>query len=227
MKDLLSKLNYHLMSKYSILIADDHELILKGLQDFLSTIETIKKVDSAQNYKEILFNLEQNKYDFVFLDIHFGNEDGRNVGKFIRKNYPLTKLIALTSFNDLETIQSTINAGFNAFFLKSDDLNEIKQWLLAEDFEQVYISSSAKNIYTQFHLIKDSKEIHSISISQKEKEVLTLIMEEFTTKQIAEKMFLSQKTIEGYRANLMHKLDVTNIAGLVKKTILLGLLNQQ
>jgi DNA-binding NarL/FixJ family response regulator len=213
------------MSKYSVLIGDDHELILNGLKELLLKIEEVSLVETATDKAELLNVIDNSTFDVVFLDIHFGKHDGRNVAKELREKYPQIILVALTSFDDKDTIQSTVNAGFNAFFLKSDDPNEIAEWLRAGEFSTMYLSRKTQHAYAQHTLLKDNKAKHLIQLTDREKEILRHILDEKTTKQIAEKMFLSEKTIENYRTNLMQKLDATNIAGLVKKTILLGLLN--
>jgi len=210
---------------YSILIADDHELILDGLKIVMKNIKCVNSVVVVKNKTELMAVLQNSSYDIVFLDIHFGEYDGRDVAKEIKAKYPKIILAAFTSFDDKDTIQSTVNAGFNAFFLKSDAIYEIERWLDKANFDAVYISEQTKITYSDFSLITDNKTKYHINLSIREKEVLHLILDENTSKQIAEKLFLSEKTIENYRSNLMLKLGVTNIAGLVKKTILLGLLN--
>ena len=210
---------------YNVLIADDHQLILGGLKVVMQEIESVSHVDTVTNKAELYAVLKERSYDILFLDIHFGTNDGREIARELRMEYPEMILAAFTSFDDKDTIQSTINAGFNAFFLKSDTIDDIAGWLQHADFSKVHISAKTKITYTELTLVKDSRAKHVIHLSDREKEILRLILDEHTTKQIAEKMFLSEKTIENYRTNLMIKLDASNIAGLVKKTILLGLLN--
>lgn len=213
------------MKKYDILIGDDHELIRNGLRDLLQQIEEVALVDTASSKPDLLSAMTKKNYDLVFLDIHFGKHDGRDIAVEIRQKVEEVVLVALTSFDDKDTIKSTANAGFNAFFLKSDDVNEIAEWIKAGAFETMYLSAQTKNAYAEHTLLKDSKAKHTIHLTDREKEILRLILDEKTTRQIAEILFLSEKTIENYRTNLMHKLDASNLAGLVKKTILLGLLN--
>jgi len=213
------------MPEYKILIGDDHELILNGLKELLSGIEEVASVDTANNRGDLMAAISAKPYDLVFLDIHFGKHDGREIAAEIKNKYPHFVLAALTSFDDKDTIQSTANAGFNAFFLKSDDVNEIAEWIKKGDFDTMYLSRQTQTSYAHHTLMKDNKARHSIQLTEREKDILRFILDEHTTKQIADKLFLSEKTIENYRTNLMHKLDATNTAGLVKKTILLGLLN--
>ena len=215
-----------LNSKFNILIADDHELILEGLKLQLLDVEEIKQVSIAKNKNELNNILSKNKIDIIFLDIHFGAYDGREIAIERKKNYPNILLAAFTSFDDKETIQTTINSGFDAFFLKTDSIDEMKNWLRKHDFEKMYISSKTKLTYSDFEKKADEREKQHIVLSNREKIILQLILDEKTTKQIAAELFLSVKTIENYRNNIMLKLDAHNLAGMVKKTILLGLLNK-
>lgn len=214
------------MRQLAILLGDDHPLILNGLRDALLQIPVVSTVDCANNSKDLFEATKQRTYDIVFLDIHFGNADGREVASQLLQTQPNLVLAALTSFDDPETIQTTVNAGFKAFFLKSDDVIELVQWVEKSSFDTVYLSQQTKVSYTNQSLFNDAKKKAQIQLTLREKQVLKLIMAEYTTKKIAEELFLSEKTIENYRSSLMLKLDVTNLTGLVKKTLLLGLLHE-
>jgi DNA-binding NarL/FixJ family response regulator len=211
------------MNKLSVLLGDDHELILNGLSDRLRSLKNVSNVDVAQSSEDLLMKIHQKHYDIVFLDIHFGSTDGRDVAKKINELYPTIILAALTSFDTEDTVQSALNVGFNAFFLKTDSLSEISNWIEEASFEVIYLSRETTNIFTYKDLLLNNKTKTNISISNREKEVLSLIVAEYTTKKIADELCLSEKTIENYRASLMLKMNVSNIAGLVKKSILLGL----
>jgi len=209
---------------YRIIIADDHTLILEGLKKMMEGFQCVDAVETASDKVKLMHMLASQKFDVVFLDIHFGKADGREVAREIRIKYPDLVLAAFTSFDDKETIQSTIHEGFSAFFLKSDEASEIEKWLHLGDFSTNYVSVHTKLTYSEHSLSRDTKAKQTINLSAREKDVLRLILEELTSKEIADKMNLSEKTIENYRSNLMLKLNVVNTAGLVKKTILQGLL---
>lgn len=204
-----------------LLIADDHNMVLSGLKSLLEN--DLWAVSTANNYDTLKSLLVHDEYDILLLDIKFGKIDSRMVMQDIKKLGKKMKIIALTSLDDAESIKTTMAAGVDAYLIKSDEVSEIK---LAID--QVlkggkYISNSVKSRFLESELIGSSKE--KPHLTPREKDILKLIMEEQTTKQIADKLFLSEKTVENYRANMMAKLDVKNIAGLVKKTLMDGLLN--
>ena len=214
------------MKQLTILLGDDHPLITNGLRDALLKAPLVSRVDCANNSMDLLQAAEKSTYDIVFLDIHFGKADGREIAARLLQKQPNIILAALTSFDDSETIQTTVNAGFKAFFLKSDDVAELVDWIENRSFDAFYLSRQTKESYTNQSLFNDAKKKTQIQLTSREKQVLELIMAEYTTKRIAEELFLSEKTIENYRSSLMLKLDVTNLTGLVKKTLLLGLLHE-
>lgn len=213
------------MRQLAILLGDDHQLILNGLKELLLQSPLVSKVDCANNSSDLITAVKRERYDIVFLDIHFGEADGREIAQLILADQLALILAALTSFDDQETIRTTINAGFKAYFLKSDALSELVSWIEKDDFNTVYLSHETKTHFTHSSFLQDAKQKAHIHLSEREKQVLTLIMAEYTTRKIAEELFLSEKTIENYRSSLMLKLEVTNLTGLVKKTLLLGLLN--
>ncbi len=204
----------------NIAIADDHFLVLDGLETLLSTINAVSTVYKAANNSELKKCLKEQVIDVLFLDINFGNADGREVLKNVRIEHPEIKVIALTSFGDTATIKSCIHAGFDGFLLKSDDRDEIINALIAVMNDEKYYSSKAKGAVFENEVIG-----HKTKLSDREIEIVKLITAERTNKEIAQELFLSEKTVENHRANIMLKMDVKNVAGLVKKAILQGIID--
>lgn len=201
-----------------ILLADDHFLVLEGLEVLLSTFQFVEKTQSVLNYVELKEALKEKDFDVLLLDIHFGKHDGREIIGEIKQMAPDIKIIALTSYSDPTTIKSSINAGFDGYLLKIDSRKDIENALKATVNNERYFSSKIHQVYFEGSTAKEKMEL-----TPREKEVLQLVVFEKTTKEIAEELFLSEKTIETHRANIMIKLDVKNIAGMVKKAIMQGL----
>lgn len=201
-----------------IIIADDHFLVLDGLELLLSTFEFVQSVGRSSDYNTLKRELENSEFDILLLDINFGNYDGREIVPEIKKMYPEIKIIALTSFDDLNTVKSAISAGFDGYLLKIDGREEIKNALYAVKSGEKYFSPK-----TQHSIFNSSVADINEKLTPRELEVLELIVQEKTTKEIAEILHLSEKTIESHRGNIMLKMDVRNIAGMVRKAIILGL----
>lgn len=201
-----------------ILLADDHFLVLDGLEVLLSTFDFVEETNRALNFVELKQNIEKKPFDVLLLDIHFGKHDGREIIQEIKAIQPSMKIIALTSHSDSVTIKSSINAGFDGYLLKIDSREEIEKALQAVTNNERYFSTKTQQFFFEMSTIRNKMEL-----TDREKEVLQLIVEEKTTKEIAEQLFLSEKTVESHRSNIMIKLEVKNIAGMVKKAIMEGL----
>ena len=201
-----------------ILLADDHFLVLDGLEVLLSTFDFVEKTKSALNYMELRNILEEEHFDVLLLDIHFGKHDGRTIIQEIKQLMPDMKVIALTSHSDTVTIKSSVNAGFDGYLLKIDGREEIEKALKAVMNGEKYFSPKTQQVFFETQTSKNKTEL-----TEREKEILQLIVQEKTTKEIAEQLCVSEKTVETHRASIMQKLEVKNIAGMVKKAIMQGL----
>ena len=109
-----------------ILLADDHFLVLDGLELLLSTFDFVEVTERAASFSELKEQLGKKEFDLMFLDIHFGKHDGREIIGEIKQMNPNLKIIALTSHSDSTTIKSSIHAGFDGFLLKIDGRDEIE-----------------------------------------------------------------------------------------------------
>ncbi len=200
-----------------IIIADDHTIVLEGLELLLSTFDFVSDTYKVNNESMLREAIAQKKPDIVLLDIAFGKSDGREICRSLKKEFPNLKLIALTSHDDMATVKSSIQAGFDGYLLKSEDRATVMQALqLVYEGEQ-FFSPKVKEVFFQQGIATQKA-----ALTKREVEILQLIVDEKTTKEMAEQLFISEKTIENHRANLMLKLDVKNMAGLVKKAITLG-----
>lgn len=201
-----------------ILLADDHFLVLDGLEVLLSTFEFVEKTQSVLNFMELKEVLKEQSFDVLLLDIHFGKHDGRAIIQEIKQLMPDMKVIALTSHSDSVTIKSSVNAGFDGYLLKIDGREEIEKALKAVMNDEKYFSPKTQQVFFETQTSKTKTEL-----TEREKEILQLIVQEKTTKEIAEQLCISEKTVETHRASIMQKLEVKNIAGMVKKAIMQGL----
>lgn len=201
-----------------ILLADDHFLVLDGLEVLLSTFEFVEKTQSVLNYMELKDILDKENFDVLLLDIHFGKHDGREIINEIKQLAPTIKVIALTSHSDSATIKSSINAGFDGYLLKIDGRDDIEKALKAVTNNEKYFSPKTQQVFFETQTSKNK-----VELTEREKEILQLIVQEKTTQEIAVLLCLSEKTIETHRRSIMQKLEVKNIAGMVRKAIMKGL----
>ncbi len=203
-----------------VLIADDHSLIIDGFIAVIKNHDPSIICFKATNKAELFQSLEKNQIDVLFQDIMFGNDDARDFIAELKKNFPELKIIIISSLTDEATVQTLFKQNANGYLFKSDPNEEIIRALESILKDEKFIS---KGLASKGHSnsIRTKK---NILLTAREKEVLSLILQEKTTKEIADLIFLSEKTIENHRTNLFIKFDVKNLAGLVKKAILEGFL---
>lgn len=206
----------------NVLIADDHELIASGVAAYFEGKEHGHHFFKSKSRAEVLQLLTECTIDVVLQDIQFGDVDGRQLMKEVATSHPKIKFVALSSHIDEFTIKSTMATGFVGYISKSAPLSEIAVALDEISKGNQYISKDIKD--NMFNSLLAGKN-ESITLTKRELEVLLAIQDELSTKEIASKLFVSDKTVEGYRANLFIKFDVKNVAGLVKKAILKGFIS--
>lgn len=203
----------------NILIADDHNLILEGFTRFIKIKFDDAKVYQAYNVQELNSVLAEHSIDILFQDIKFGKDDARDFIAQVKKQYPLLKLIIISTLADPYIVENLFKKGIDGYILKSDENNQIEEAIKAINRNETFVSIGIKNNMPTHKL----KQATKTELTPRELEILRLILDEHTMKDIAATLFLSEKTIENHRANIMAKLQVKNTAGLVKKAILEGL----
>ena len=201
-----------------ILIADDHQLILNGLISVLSQ-QFPQAICKGAIDKTALFEaLELDEYDILIQDLKFGADNAEDFMDDLRVNYPSLKVVLLTTISDSITIKQ-LSKKVDAYVLKSEPVQEIIKAINMVKTGETYLSEQTS--FKISHLCQEEE----IILTTREREVLEVIMQEKSIKQIAEILCISEKTVELHRGNLFIKLDVKNITGLVKKAIALNLLD--
>ena len=201
-----------------ILLVDDHAVVLEGLELLLSTFRFVTKTAKATDEQTLRNVLREGLPDAILLDIELGKSNGVEVCRELKIQYPDIKVIALTSYSDTYTVKSSAKAGFDGYLLKSDDRQTVMAALQTVTSGEVFYSPKVKDLFFQ-QSISNNK----TSLTKREEDILRLIVEEKTTKEIAEELCISEKTVENNRSNMMLKLEAKNMAGLVKSAISRGL----
>ena len=199
--------------KISVHICDDHQMMIDGLKLLIADIEGISVVGQSKNGKELLKWLDTNEVDVILLDINMPVMDGIEACKKINENETEVKIIFLSMINQSSIVHSLIQSGAKGYLLKNSGHDE-----LADAIAKVY----AGGVYFDDNVFKEAtKKPKSFStiipkVTKREKEILTLIVKEFTSIEIAKELFISHGTVETHRRNLISKLAVKNTAGLVR-----------
>lgn len=200
-----------------IIIADDHHLIVEGLKAAVQKSFPDFAISTAMNKKELFEILKSQKSDILIQDIKFGDTNAKDFIDELKSEYPKLKIILLSSVSDSVSIKQ-LSKKIDSYILKSESLDEIIAAINSLLEGTKYFSKESTKRLNDF---KDE----DIVLSRREKEVLTVIMKEKSIKEIAEELFISEKTVEMHRSNLFVKLDVKNLTGLIKKAIALNLLD--
>lgn len=207
-----------------IAITDDHKLVLEGMKSLLGTVDHLNVIATYSNIKETIDGLNETEVDILFLDINLPDGSGIKACKSILQAHKDLKIVALTNFEETTFLKQMIKNGARGYLLKNTTVDEI-----VEAIEQVYYRSEVfiPNGLKQ-QLIDESFGKMSTSfipkLTRREKEVLELIAKEHTTEEMAEILFVSPKTIEAHRSNLIQKLGVRNTAGVLRVAFEKGLL---
>ncbi|MCP9764447.1 DNA-binding response regulator [Lacihabitans soyangensis] len=213
-----------------ILIADDHQFILESIEILLSTIPDFEVVATHNNAKDLLRSLElYTEIDLVMTDYNMPEMNGIELTYQIRQKYPQVKVLLLTVSEDFQTIQEAFQAGVAGYVMKKAGKEEFEKALKVIASGQKYYSESVV-----FELLNRDKKMSDLvgntikddlaNLSGREIEIIKLIAEEHSTNVIAEKLFLSPATVETHRHNILKKLGIKNVVGLVKFAIKNGLI---
>lgn len=210
------------MKIVTVLIADDHKIVRQGLINLLSNEPWIKVIGEASDGREAIKLVHELKPEITVLDIGMPELNGIEASKQILRDSD-TKIIALTIHNNIQYVQQMIKNGASGYLLKDCAVDELIDAIKSVSDNQYYISKTI----TQ-HIVKKEEFLESKAekgiLSDREKEVLQLIAEGNSTKDIADKMFLSPKTVESHRKNIMDKLNMHTISDLTKFALKSGLI---
>lgn len=201
----------------TILVVDDHQIIRDGIRFYFEKDPEFAIKDEAENGLEALEFLNNTNYDIILTDINMPEMDGLELMKSLKANHPHQKVLVLSMFNEAAYINKMIAFGANGYVLKKSNKNElvraIRTILNGEDYysEEVY-----KSIINNIARRKPKERLtFETSLSDREKEVLILITAELSNQEIADKLFISIRTVETHKRNLLEKTGCKNIAGLV------------
>ena len=192
-----------------IAITEDHTIVIEGIKTMLKMNKEIEVLQSFENLKDTFENLNS-AVKVLLLDINLPDGNGINACKELLEKHPNLKIIALTNFEDTVFIKQIIKNGAMGYLLKNTDKKELTEAIKSVIEGKRYLPKKISDI-----LLNDSIGINNSSyfipkLTVREKEILNLIIQEFTTEEIAVKLFVSTKTVESHRSNLIQKLGVKN-----------------
>jgi DNA-binding NarL/FixJ family response regulator len=203
-----------MMNKTRIIITDDHQLFRNGLKILLNSFPEFEVAGEASNGREFLELLKSVQADIALMDINMPEMDGiEATRKGIRIN-PGLSVIALSMYGEEEYYYKMVDAGARGFLLKDSDISEVKEAILTVVKGGSYFSQEL--LYHVIQKIKHrEQETKSANLSKREKEILVKICEGLSNQEIAEALFISKRTVDKHRANLLGKTSSKNTASLI------------
>lgn len=214
------------MNPVKIFIADDHQLIIDGIKSILCEVENIEITGEAGNGLETLEKIKKQRPDIIFMDIDMPVMNGMEATRQIKKKFPGIKIIVLTMLNDKALIKQMLNAGASGFVLKNAAKKEIIDSVHKVMNGEIFLSAeiSLTMIKPSLADVLEKPDYLPVSVlSEREIEILTLIAKGSTSNDIAKKLFISKRTADTHRNNIMNKLEIRNISNLIKYAIKNGL----
>jgi DNA-binding NarL/FixJ family response regulator len=206
-----------------VLIADDHTMFVDGIESILGAEDEVEVVGRCGFGKQVVPFLKNNNVDVLLLDVNLPDLSGIDVTKEIGELGMNVKILAISMFNEESYVTEILNNGAKGYILKNTGRDELLRAIKAINNGSTYFSKEVtETIMKGLMNARKSSNKSSVEIpkiSRREKEVLKLIAEEFTTQEIADKLFISLKTVESHRSNLLAKLNARNSAGLVRISI--------
>ena len=204
-------------------ITDDHPLLVEGMKNILAQSRNVKLVNSFPSADETINYKGFSQIDVLLLDINLPDMDGIALCGKLHTKWPHLKIIGLTSHKQTSFLKGMLKAGAKGFLVKNTPAEEIIGAIEIVFMGQEYIQTEMKELLIAETLKTGHHNSFIPKLTRRELEILKLITEEHTTQEIAEKLFLSPKTVETHRQNLMLKLEAKNSIGLVKIAMHKGL----
>lgn len=206
------------MTNVKIALVDDHKIVRDGIKIMLESQPGIEVIAEASNGKEVLEMIKNQRIDLVIMDINMPEVDGIAATRELIEKYPKVKVLALTMSNDDLHVRQMIQAGASGYIMKSAGRKELKGAIESIMNGKHYFSDEATHS-VMMDLVKGKGKSTSpdvVHITDRELEILEHIVKEYTNQEIAEKLYISPRTVDAHRRNLLQKTGARNTAGLVK-----------
>lgn len=207
--------------KTKILLVDDHNILREGLFVMLEALNSIDVVAQASDGRTAISLTRKFNPDIVLMDINMPGLNGIDCAQKLKEEFPNLKIIILSMHSDRQLVIGALRAGISGYLLKDCDFEELKRAIQTVNANETYLSPQITGTVVKGYMDKliqlDDSSLGILTV--REREILQLVAEGNSTRQMAEKINLSTKTIEYHRRNIMEKLDIHNTAELTKFAI--------
>ncbi|HQV77469.1 MAG TPA: response regulator transcription factor [Chitinophagales bacterium] len=202
--------------KINIIIIDDHQMMIDGLVAILSTNPDLKILKTYTNGNDFLNEIDNLQPDIVLSDISMPQIDGYELTKNIKQKNKSIHVIALSMSNNINDINKMIDAGIAGYVLKNVGNKELINAIQKVSNGKMHFSDDVTEEMVKYKNDKPIKEIEQAKLTERELEILKLIVQEFSNAEIADTLFISERTVETHRKNMIRKFNTKTIVGLIK-----------
>lgn len=214
------------MTETRIVLADDHTILRAGIRSLLEGLGGVKVVAEASDGPEALALVEHHKPDILLVDISMPGMNGLDVAARVAARVPGTSVIVLSMHGDAEYVRRAVESGARGYLFKDSDEAELALAVRAVGRGETYFSPRASTHLVSGYLNRPAP-APADGLTPRQREVLTLIADGMTTKGIARRLKISPKTVETHRTQLMERLDIHDVAGLVRYAVRIGLVSTE
>lgn len=209
-----------------VLLVDDHQIIIDGLQSLLISEVGIRVISNANNGREAIELLRVLDVDVVLMDIDMPVMNGLDAAKIVKEKYSNTKVIILSMHSEKAMVKDLIELGVDGYLLKNTSKDELIGAIKKVSEGGRYFSTDVTlSLLEKENTNKLNITNSGIKLTVREIEIIKLIAEGYTNKEIGDQLFISHRTVDTHRTNLMKKIEVNNVAGIISYAIKNGFIN--
>lgn len=211
-------------TQIKVVIADDHQMFIDGITSLLRKEKHIHFIAELNNGEAALSFIENHAVDLLITDISMGEMSGVQLTKLVKKNHPEVKVLVLSMHNDREIISEILLAEAEGYVLKNTGKTELLQAIHNITSGDTFYSKDVLNIMLKKVKKNQQIEVETKSFTDRELEILNLIVQEYTTQEIANKLFISPRTVDTHRKHIMEKTHSKTVVGVMKFAFRNGLI---
>ncbi len=201
-----------LLEKMKIVLVDDHSILLDGLKKLIQEDDMLTVVDAVSNVPDAIRSIDKHKPDLVITDYNLGEYDGLSLVQKVKRILPDTKFIILSMHDESHLVKEILKEGVSGYVLKKDTKDELLEAIYSVRAGKMYLSNDINSMLVKSLHEPDEGKL----LTTREREILQLISKEYSNRDIAEELFISERTVETHRKNIFRKTKTNSIVGLIK-----------